>query len=174
MCLYAIGANGGTNTTLGCRTVTVPQPSPFGAVDVLRRVDGGIEIAGWAADPDTTMSIDVHVYVDGVLRTIAHANGERLDVAAARPSTGTSHGYQVLVPASREARQVCVYGINVEGGVNADGKVVQGRHPVNEAAFAIHSANMAGSSRWITAAVSPSQRPVAISRSSGTTVGTRP
>ena len=61
----------------------------------------------------------MHVYVDGILRTIASANGERLDVAAARPSTGTSHGYQALVPAPSNARRVCVYGINVEGGVNA-------------------------------------------------------
>jgi subtilisin family serine protease len=119
VCLYAIDPDGGPNPTLGCRTVTVPEPSPFGAVDVVRTIAGGVEVAGWAADPDTTTSIDVHVYVDGALRGVALANGERLDVAAARPSTGTAHGFRLAVPASGGARQVCVYGINVAGGVNA-------------------------------------------------------
>jgi hypothetical protein len=119
VCLYAIDSAAGANTTLGCRTVTVPAPSPFGAVDVARRVDGGIEVAGWAADPDTTASIDVHVYVDGVLRHVDRADAERLDVASARPSTGPTHGFADVVAAPADARQVCVYGINVGGGVNA-------------------------------------------------------
>jgi subtilisin family serine protease len=119
VCLYAIDTDGGVNTTLGCRAVTVPEPSPFGAVDVVQPVDGGVEVAGWAADPDTTTSIDVHVYVDGTLRAVVPANRERLDVAAARPSTGTAHGYHAVVPAPPTARQVCVYGINVGDGVNA-------------------------------------------------------
>jgi subtilisin family serine protease len=119
VCTYAIDSNGGPNVTLGCRTVTVPQPSPFGALDVAARVDGGVEVAGWAVDPDTAASIDVHVYVDGILASTARADDERLDVAAVRPASGSSHGYRMVVPASSEHRTVCVYGINVAEGFNA-------------------------------------------------------
>ena len=119
VCAYAIDSAGGANITLGCRTVTVPQPSPFGALDVAARVTGGLEVSGWAVDPDTSASIDVHVYVDGHLISIARADDERLDVAAARPASGSTHGYRVIVPATADQRTVCVYGINVDGGVNA-------------------------------------------------------
>jgi subtilisin family serine protease len=119
VCVYAIDRALTGNVTLGCRDVTVPEPSPFGSLDVVRRVEGGVEVGGWAIDPDTSSSIDVHVYVDGRMATAVHASVERLDVAAARPASGSPHGFTTVVAAPAAARTVCVYGINVDGGGNA-------------------------------------------------------
>jgi subtilisin family serine protease len=119
VCAYGIDSDGVANTTLGCTTVTVPQPSPFGAVDVARRVGDAVEVAGWVIDPDTASSIDVHVYVDGRLISVALADTERLDVAAVQPSSGATHGFGLAVPVTAGARTVCVYGINVGDGTNA-------------------------------------------------------
>ncbi|HEX7094412.1 MAG TPA: S8 family serine peptidase, partial [Acidimicrobiales bacterium] len=119
VCAFAIDATGGPNTLLGCRVVDVPSRSPFGAVDLARRVSGGVEVAGWAIDPDTTDSIDVHVYVDGAFAGADRAGQERIDVASAHPGAGAHHGFHAIVPGSAAAGQVCVYGINVAAGSNA-------------------------------------------------------
>ena len=118
VCAYAINAGPGDNSLIGCRQVTVPGGSPFGALDVAAPVAGGLRVAGWAIDPDTAASIDVHVYVDGSGKATT-ASGRRDDVAAALAGYGSAHGYDVTVPASAGAHQVCTYGINVATGSNS-------------------------------------------------------
>jgi hypothetical protein len=119
VCAYAIDTQAGPSTSIGCRTVVVPEPSPFGALDVARRVDNGVEVAGWAIDPDTAGAIDVHVYVDGAPVAVAVANSERLDVAAVRPAAGALHGFRATVVAAPGSHTVCVYAINVAVGSNS-------------------------------------------------------
>ncbi len=59
---------------------------------------GPLHVIGWAADPDTTVPIDVHVYLDGSFVSAATANGTRLDVGSALPGLGGLHGYDVVLP----------------------------------------------------------------------------
>ena len=92
------------------------QRLPIGAVDtVTSPTTGQIRVTGWALDPDTTASIDVHVYVDGRAVTSARASGSRPDVGAAH-GKGDAHGYAVTVPAAAGTHQVCVYAIDSTGG----------------------------------------------------------
>ena len=76
-------------------------------------------VQGWAIDAQNTHPIAVHVYVNGVLRAGAIADGSRVDVGAAYPSFGDRHGYVVSVPADSGTNIVCIYGINVGVGVNS-------------------------------------------------------
>jgi GH25 family lysozyme M1 (1,4-beta-N-acetylmuramidase) len=111
VCAYGIDVGGSVNNLIGCRTVLVLPNSPIGTVDVARPVIGGIQVAGWAIDPDTSTSIPVHVYVDNTLTGLT-ADGPRPDVAAAFPGYGPAHGYSRVVPASPGTHTVCAYGIN--------------------------------------------------------------
>jgi hypothetical protein len=98
--------------------------SPTGNVNPVSNLDSvsttadNIRVTGWAFDPDTRDSLDVHVYVDGA--ATAHlANGNRPDVAAAFGDVGTAHGFNVTVPVSSAGKKnVCVYAINKGPGTN--------------------------------------------------------
>lgn len=113
VCAYAINIGIGSHTALGCRTVDLPTGSPFGNVDSLARSGSNVVGSGWTIDPDTTASIPIHVYVNGVGYAIT-ANGSRPDVAAAFPGYGATHGFSFTLPAPAGAN-VCVYGIEVGG-----------------------------------------------------------
>ena len=116
VCAYAIHVGPGINPSLGCRTVTVVDGSPFGSFGNLAVSAGSVRASGWAIDPDTTASIKVHIAVDGV-RTAFRANINRPDVAAAYPY-GPLHGYSATVSAAPGVRKICAYAINVGAGSN--------------------------------------------------------
>jgi hypothetical protein len=119
ICIYAYNEGQPNNSPLlACRTFSFAS-SPIGALDLATRVPGGIRVAGWALDLDTTAALDIHVYVDGALISIGRANRERTDVAALYPGYGNSHGFDLTVPAGPGRHDVCVYGINQAAGTNA-------------------------------------------------------
>ncbi|MGO1315651.1 MAG: hypothetical protein ACTMIR_01230 [Cellulomonadaceae bacterium] len=118
VCVYAIDSGGGTNVLLGCRTVTAANKQPVGVIDVVRGSGPGqAQVRGWAFDPDSTASIDLHVYTDGAFSTIIKANTSRSDVAAVH-GVGTNHGYDALIPMVAGSHSVCVYAIDTSGGTN--------------------------------------------------------
>ena len=117
-CAYGINvASGTTNSLLGCRTVVVPDTSPFGSLDAVTGAPGGVRVKGWAIDPDTTSPIQVHVFVDGVSSTIL-ADKSRPDVGAAFPSAGSNHGYAATIGTAPGNHSVCAWALNVGGGGN--------------------------------------------------------
>lgn len=118
VCAYAINVRYGGTTVLGCRSVVVPETSPFGSLDAVTPGTRQISVAGWAIDPDTSSPISVHVYVDAV-GTALVANLARADVGAVYPGSGPNHGFGVTVNATAGVHNVCAYGINVAGGANA-------------------------------------------------------
>ena len=115
-CTYGIDTAGGTNTALGCRTVTL-DPRPLGAFDTAVRSGDQVTVRGWALDPDTARSIDVHVYVDGRAAGTTSASVQRTDIARAYPEWGGAHGFERTVTA-RPGSTVCVYAIDDAGGEN--------------------------------------------------------
>ncbi len=115
VCVYAINVRAGSHQLLGCRTVVVPA-DPFGSVDVVRATASGIQVAGWAIDPNTNRPIEVHAYVGGTgVPTLA--DRARPDVGAAFPASGPAHGFDVVVP-GRAGQTVCLYAINTGPGSN--------------------------------------------------------
>ncbi|WP_456826065.1 hypothetical protein [Cellulomonas sp. P5_E12] len=127
VCVYAIDATGGSNTTLRCATVTVTNQAPFGSIDTLSTSPGQITVAGWAVDRDTDAPIQTHVYVDGVGSPWL-ANGNRPDVGAMF-GVGSNHGFGGTVNASPGDHNVCVYAINVPSGPNTTLTCTQVRVP---------------------------------------------
>jgi hypothetical protein len=120
VCVTAVNVQGGGNTALGCRTVTVASgSSPFGVVDVVKATPGSIEVAGWIFDRDTTAPINIQVAINGGTPTTALANGSRPDVNAAYGGVGSLHGYDLAIPVAQSgAQRVCVTGVNVGFGSN--------------------------------------------------------
>lgn len=114
VCAYAINVANGSNVLLGCRVVTVAGGQPFGVVDVVSRTPSGIQVAGWAIDPDTAASIPVHVYV-GSSGYVLEGNEFRPDVAGVFPAYGPYHGYSSVLPDPGGHPTVCAYAINTVG-----------------------------------------------------------
>jgi hypothetical protein len=115
ICLSATGA---PLDAVGCRTVTLPSGSPFGAVDSVTAVPGGVRVGGWAIDPDTSNPVAVHAYVGSALTGLT-ADGSRPDVGAAFAGYGSAHGYSANLPAAAGPVNVCLYAINSGIGANS-------------------------------------------------------
>lgn len=87
----------------------------FGNLEMVESLAGGFRVVGWAADPDTTSAIQVHIYVDGVGYPVV-ADGARPDVGAVYPSVGANHGFDARVPANPgQSVSLCVYAVNAVG-----------------------------------------------------------
>lgn len=97
----------------------VQTTSPFGSLDSLQRVPGGVRVTGWTIDPDASGPRPVHIYVNGVPVTATTADRMRGDVGAAFPQYGALHGYDVVVPAPAGGDRICAYGINGGAGSNS-------------------------------------------------------
>lgn len=117
VCVYGIDSARGFNPRIGCRTVTVVNTAPKGALDLVSSGSGQVRVRGWAFDPDTTASIDVHVYVDGRLTTGLRASGDRPDVARVH-KRGAAHGFDSTVMVAAGRHEICVYAINRPAGPN--------------------------------------------------------
>jgi len=94
----------------------VLKTAPFGYLDDASIVPGGIRVAGWAIDPESVASVDVHVYLNGAFAKTVTANVARPDVEAAHPGHGPLHGFDSIVSAGAGTYEVCVYAINVGAG----------------------------------------------------------
>ncbi|MDR6690420.1 hypothetical protein J2X55_001319 [Microbacterium sp. 1154] len=151
VCVTGVNVGQGSDARIGCAKVTAMAGSPIGYVEAVTAVQGGISVAGWALDPDSTSSIDVHVYVDGV-GSITTANLSRPDVASAYPAYGAAHGFSRVVAASPGTRNVCLYAINTGLGdntqlgcrnVDVGAPVDRGRAPIGAFdAVTVDGANM--------------------------------
>jgi hypothetical protein len=114
VCTYAINVGrGSANPVFGCATFTTPTGPPYGAIDLVQGDAGGVHIAGWSIDPDTSGPVQVHVYVDGTWTAAVTANVDRPDVGATHPGFGDLHGFDATLPLRAGKHTVCVYGINV-------------------------------------------------------------
>lgn len=116
VCLLATNVGAGSSTVLGCRVLTVVNAGPLGSLDGVTATPTSISATGWALDPDTTASLTVHVYVDGVV-TAARADRSRPDVGAMY-GKGDLHGFAVTVPVAPGDHEVCVYALDSQGGIN--------------------------------------------------------
>lgn len=117
VCAYAINVAAGTNSLLGCRQLDM-NPDPFGSFDVAQRVAGGALLMGWAIDPDTSSSVDVHFYSDGVFAGVTRASQPRSDVGSIFPDYGKQHGYTSSLPLSAGVHNLCAYALNLSGSGN--------------------------------------------------------
>ena len=91
---------------------------PVGSLDVLGQVLDGVEVAGWAFDPNTTDPINVDVYDDSTGTRFSASDG-RADIGAAFPGAGDNHGFDVGgAEDAGTPHRFCAYAINVGPGGN--------------------------------------------------------
>jgi len=114
VCVYAISVGNGGNKQLGCANVS---GNTVGSLDNATRRPGSMVLRGWAVDPDTTASIPIHVYVDGVGAGVGTADVAREDVGNAMPEYGNAHGFVMTVPVVGD-HTVCAYAISTRGKPN--------------------------------------------------------
>ncbi|MCT9818774.1 hypothetical protein N3K63_00595 [Microbacterium sp. W1N] len=116
ICVVAKNIGPGYDKDFGCVTTWIETASPYGGAGA-EAIPGGVRITGWTLDTDTTDSLDIHVYVDGV-GSIHRADAVRPDVGQAFPGFGDRHGIDVSLEAAVGRHEVCVYGINRGLGFN--------------------------------------------------------
>ncbi|WP_341358837.1 N-acetylmuramoyl-L-alanine amidase [Georgenia sp. M64] len=114
VCATASNVGAGTHQPLGCRTVVV-EGDPYGNLESVTPTLGGIEVKGWAIDPDTTGPAYVWLTVDGQGRHL-YANQVRGDVGRTYPAYGDRHGFRSTVFAAPGEHVVCATASNVGTG----------------------------------------------------------
>jgi hypothetical protein len=117
VCVFAINAPAGPNPSLGCKNVVVYNKAPLGSLDLVSSGMDSFTVRGWALDPDTTASINVHVYVDGVAAQSITASISRPDVGRLF-GKGDNHGFTGTIRASYGPHRICVYAIDASGGAS--------------------------------------------------------
>jgi hypothetical protein len=117
VCLYLNNLGAGQNVRLGCPTVLVHN-NPFGKLETAGQRPTGVTVSGYAIDPNTTAPVTVWTFVDGVVAAKTVASLARPDLATSYPSSGTDHGYSVLLPLATGSHRICVWAINLGPGVN--------------------------------------------------------
>ena len=98
ICATAANASGtpGNDTPLGCRTVTV-RHDPVGALDPPARQASGLQVTGWAVDPDSPAVLAVTVTVDGTALPAVPADLPG-PVNSDYPDNGDRHAFSVTIP----------------------------------------------------------------------------
>jgi hypothetical protein len=119
-------------------TPAAASSSPIGALDVVEVLPDpdpapnqgatpGLRVAGWAIDPDASVSTVVHIYLNGSLIGVLDATRSRTDVAVAYPSFGALHGYDATLSSAKLSgfglrfgnNTLCAYGIDTGTDANA-------------------------------------------------------
>ena len=118
VCVYPINQGAGAASSLGCRTVTVPDASPIGEVRGIWTTSAGISMWGWAIDPDAlTSPVPLSIQVDGAWSSW---KADQLYAPAQNyvAGAGLNHGWGSTAPASPGQHTVCIYPVNQNQGHN--------------------------------------------------------
>ena len=125
VCVVARNLGGGADASLGCKSVAIVSPNPFGHYErVTSPKAGQVSVRGWALDRSApTTSLKIQIVVGGTRSTrgaegyIIDANRRRDDVARSYPGTGSNHGFDGTINTKkRGTQQVCVYALNIGTG----------------------------------------------------------
>lgn len=119
VCVAALSLTRGKDVSLGCRTVTIGNPSPVGAFDSVTATPGTVAVRGWAFDPDTSSDAsDVTITVGGTRIATVRTDVARGDVNRVHRVTG-SHGFAAsLATVKTGAQSVCAVAVNVGTGTD--------------------------------------------------------
>ena len=110
VCVTAVNVGAGNDLAFPCRSVTVIDRSPNGALDVPVDAADGLRVTGWATDADATTPVSVRLAVTGstLTRTVA--------TDAVRPD-GTP-GFDTVLPLVPGTYEVCATAVNVGPGMD--------------------------------------------------------
>lgn len=117
-CVFGINVGAGGNKLIGCKTMSTPSGPPVGNFESATLVNRTATVSGWAIDPDTAASIEIHAYVNGGWGGSYRADGARADVGRAYPGYGNAHGFSMPIQVPVGTSEICLFGINQGVGQN--------------------------------------------------------
>lgn len=127
VCVDVENVMAGSDTSLGCRTVTILAGSPLFHVDeASAKAPGQLTVRGWAIDPDVVDPVRIHLYVDGELKSKFTADTPKTSLSSAFHGYGVNHSFSTTVSdLSVGNHEVCMIAIGVgEGGNTAQCRTV--------------------------------------------------
>ena len=108
---------GSATRTIGCKTFTLAD-SPFGRLEPVAPVAGGIRARGWAIDYDVRWTpLKITITADGKLVRQTYAYSRRTDLAF-YGAYAVRHGFDVTVPLAYGPHTVCVTAVNSGPGTS--------------------------------------------------------
>ncbi|MBL8778924.1 MAG: hypothetical protein JNK12_23550 [Acidimicrobiales bacterium] len=114
VCLRVAGVPG-DDAEIGCAAVTV-RSEPWVEIVSAEPVADGVQLIGWAIDPDTADPTQVVASVDGGPEVdLGLVANERGDVNGTHPGYGPFHGFDLILPAGPGPHQVCAVGVRPDG-----------------------------------------------------------
>lgn len=119
-------AAAGSVLALGVGLLAVPAfaatgHEPIGAVQDVRPGVGGIQVAGWALDPDAPGTVTVTITLDHRAAAPIQADTVNAASTSAYPNTGSHHGFDTTIAATAGAHQVCLSAADVNSAGTATG-----------------------------------------------------
>jgi hypothetical protein len=120
VCAFALDSfTGGPSSRIGCRTVTMVDTRPIGAVDGIYKTVNGVSVKGWTLDRNYAAPIEVAVKVDGKVRKVVTADTTYPGLSTFFPWYGNNHGFDFRVYVPPGKHMVCVVARNsTPGGGN--------------------------------------------------------
>lgn len=119
VCVTAANTSRGSDSELGCVTVNVTSATPFGTFDSATSGVGGVQVKGWAIDPDASNPVTLTATWSGGSTTIP-TGAYRPDVSRVFPGSSQYQGFDSWVSLPTGIGQVCLR-VNGQGlGGNAD------------------------------------------------------
>ncbi|MBC7761021.1 MAG: hypothetical protein H7201_04330 [Candidatus Saccharibacteria bacterium] len=109
VCVYAVNKGAGSDSNIGCRTVTVPSASPKGEIKDLWTTTAGVSLWGWAIDPDNLVgasTISIQVDSSWYAWKADQPYAAAADFVA---GAGNNHGWGGSIAVPPGDHSVCVY-----------------------------------------------------------------
>ncbi|WP_375491236.1 fibronectin type III domain-containing protein [uncultured Jatrophihabitans sp.] len=113
----ALALSGAAATLTTENTSSVVPGSPYGGINSMRVVPGGVQVIGWDIDPSAqTSPVATYGTVDHANGVRVTANGNRPDVARVYKHAGAAHGFNFVIPATEGKHVLCVGAFNIGAG----------------------------------------------------------
>jgi cell wall-associated NlpC family hydrolase len=107
-----------TLAPIGAAADPIGSHDPIGAVEGVRTITGGIQVSGWAADPDDLAdNVTAYGLVDGHIVTRSVTNVARLYISHLH-DTGPTPGFNFAIPVPSGNHGVCIAVQNVGSGLS--------------------------------------------------------
>lgn len=106
-----------TSATSSAAAQAAAVSKPFGRLDVVKYVPGGIGVRGWAARQGVQKTLNVHIFLDGKRVKSLMTNEPRKDISNKYPGIKSTTGFSGYIPLSLTGgtHQVCAFAIRPAG-----------------------------------------------------------
>ncbi len=117
ICVGAVNIGPGVDLQLGCSAVVV-QNNPVGNMDSVVQLPTGVQVGGWAIDPNSSAPVTVNLSVDGKHVSTVSAAAARPGLLSSYPYAGANHGYVTMLNIPAGTHTVCADAVNIGPGIS--------------------------------------------------------